>query len=302
MNRQIAVNRDALRSTHELAVGRVHRGRSTFLETLMSDTSTAGQPTPAGIYDFLLGGDANTPADRAAALRLKETMPEVVDAAWANRGFLQRVVTWMAKAGVRQFLDIGAGLPTQRNTHEVVASVTPDGRVVYVDIDPVVVARGHELLAGTTGVAVIESDLRQVDEILGHPDTRRLIDFGQPVGLLLLSVMQFVADDEDPWKLVERYLAALPSGSYLALSVGTADRQAEQIVRKTRDVYRNTANPTQARTLAQAERFFEGLEIVPPYAGAPPALTYIGLWGAEDVEVADDDGSRWFYVGLGRKP
>jgi SAM-dependent methyltransferase len=268
----------------------------------MTDANTGVQPTPAGIYDCLLGGSVNTPADQAAAAKLRETMPEVVGAAWANRGFLQRAVTWLAKAGVRQFLDIGAGLPTQRNTHEVVADVAPDSRVVYVDIDPVVIARGSELLAGVPGVAVIQADLRQVDEILGHPDTRRLIDFSQPVGLLLLSVMQFVHDTEDPWGLVARYVDALAPGSYLALSVGTGDRQAERIVEEVREVYESSPNPTQPRTLTQAERFFTGLEIVPPYEGAPPALTYIGLWGAEDPEAADDDGSRWFYVGVGRKP
>ena len=267
----------------------------------MTDLS-AVQPTPAGIYDCLLGGTANTVADQAAAAKLRETMPEVVEAAWANRGFLQRAVAWLARAGVRQFLDVGAGLPTQRNTHEVVADVVPDGRVVYVDIDPVVVDRGRQLISGLPGVAIIQADIRQAEEILGHPDTRRLIDFSQPVGLLLLSVMQFVPDAEDPWGLVNRYLDALAPGSYLALSVGTGDRQASRIVNGVRQVYQAGPNPTQPRTLAQAERFFEGLEIVPPYEGAAPELTYIGLWGAEDPQAADDDGSRWFYVGVGRKP
>lgn len=267
----------------------------------MTDLNAA-QPTPAGIYDCLLGGTANTVADQVAAAKLRENMPEVVEAAWANRGFLQRSVAWLAEAGVRQFLDIGAGLPTQRNTHEVVADIVDDGRIVYVDIDPVVIERGRKLLADQPGVAIIQADIRQVDEILGHPDTRRLIDFSQPVGLLLLSVMQFVADAEDPWALVTRYLDALAPGSYLALSVGTGDRQAPRIVDGLRKVYAAGPNPTQPRTLAQAERFFEGLEIVPPYPGARRALTYIGLWGAEDPQAADDDGSRWFYVGVGRKP
>src|SRR5512142_26548 len=142
----------------------------------------ASQATPAGIYDCLLGGSANTAADQVAAKKLQENMPEVVEAAWANRGFLQRSVSWLARAGIRQFLDIGAGLPTQRNTHEVVADIVPDGRVVYVDIDPVVIERGRRLIAGLPGVAIFQADIRQAEEILGHPETRRLIDFSQPVG------------------------------------------------------------------------------------------------------------------------
>lgn len=268
----------------------------------MTDANTATQSTPAGIYDCLLGGTANTPADQVAAARLREQMPEVVEAAWANRGFLQRSVSWLAKAGVRQFLDVGAGLPTQRNTHEVVAEIAPDGRVVYVDIDPVVIDRGRKLIEGLPNVAIFQADIRQVDEILNHPETRRLIDFDQPVALLMLSVMQFVKDHEDPWAMVRRYLDAMAPGSYLALSIGTGDRQAERIVDGVRKVYEAGPNPTQPRTLTQAQRFFEGLEIVPPYHGAKPELTYIGLWGAEDPEAADDDGSRWFYVGIGRKP
>lgn len=278
------------------------RPRTVDVGVLVPDAVDSVQPTPAGIYDCLLGGTANTAADQAAAARLREQMPEVVEAAWANRGFLQRSVAWLAQAGVRQFLDIGAGMPTQRNTHEVVAEIAPDGRVVYVDIDPVVITRGQALIDGLPGVAIFQADVRQVDEILHHPDTRRLIDFDQPVALLLLSVMQFIPDADDPWTLVRRYLDALPAGSYLALSVGTDDRQAERISDGVRKVYAAGPSPTQPRTLAQAQRFFEGLEIVPPYPGARRELTYIGLWGAEDPEAADDDGSRWFYVGVGRKP
>jgi SAM-dependent methyltransferase len=268
----------------------------------MTDAHAQDQSTPAGIYDSLLGGTANTVADRAAAAQLRERMPEVVDAAWANRGFLQRVVSYLGRAGVHQFLDIGAGLPTQRNTHEVLAELTPEGRVVYVDIDPTVIERGRQMLADVPGATVIQADLRDADAILNHPETRRLLDFEQPIGLLLLSVMQFVHDDEDPWGLVHRYLDALAPGSYLALSVGTGDRQAGRIVEQVRRVYDTSTDRPQPRTQEQAERFFEGLEIVPPYPGAEAGLTYIGLWGAEDPQAADDDGSRWFYVAVGRKP
>lgn len=184
------------------------------------------RPTIAGVYDAALGGVANTPADRLLLDRARLAMPHMVEGAWANRGFLQRAVTRMASEwGVRQFIDVGAGMPTQRNTHEVAAEVRSDARVLYVDNDPQVIERGRQLLAGTDGAAVILGDLREPEKILNHPDTRRLIDFTEPVGLLVVAVVHFVPDADDPWSHVAHLLRALPSGSYLALSSVTADRQ-----------------------------------------------------------------------------
>lgn len=268
----------------------------------MGDAETPDRPFVAGMYDYALGGTANTAADRAAVERIKELSPDIIFSAWANRGFLQRAVHRLAtERNVRQFIDIGAGLPTQRNTHEVVADSRSDFRVVYVDNDPRVIARGNEMLAGVDGATVIEADIRKPDEILGHPETRRLIDFTEPVAVLMVSVIQF-ALDADPWALVRRYLDAVPSGSYLVLSVPTADHQAERVVDGIREVYART--PTQGKThsLAETQRFFDGLEIVPPYPGAERAVTYVGLWGAEDPVAADDEGNRWLYAAVGRKP
>jgi S-adenosyl methyltransferase len=266
----------------------------------MSDLET---PLVAGMYDYYLGGTANTAADRAAVERIRLVLPEIVDAAWANRGFLQRAVRRMAADwGIHQFIDIGAGLPTQRNTHEIVAENAADGRVVYVDKDPRVITRGREMLAGVTGAAAIEADLRDVEGILSHPETKRLIDFSRPVGLLLVAVTQFIPDEDDPWALVARYLEAVVPGSYLALSAPTGDHQAERITQGVVDVYRSSPMPGTPRTLADVERFFTGLEIVPPYDGAAAAVNFVGLWDAEDPEAADDDGSRWFYAGVARKP
>jgi len=266
----------------------------------MNDALSA-TPTVAGMYDCYLGGTANTAADRAAAERVREACPDIIDGAWANRGFLQRTVRWMAEHGVRQFLDIGAGLPTQRNTHEVVTEVVPDGRVVYVDIDPRVIERGRELLAGTAGTAVIQGDIRRPGEILGHPEIRELLDFDEPIGLLMVAVTQFIPDADDPWALVARYTDAVAPGSYLALSAPTADMQAQRIVDAVVDVYATTPTPGKERTRDEIERFFTGLEIVPPYEGAEPVVTYVGEWGADDPALADSDGSRWIYAALGRK-
>jgi hypothetical protein len=269
----------------------------------MSDTEAQDRPFVAGMYDYYLGGTANSAVDRAAVEQVRQVLPEAIEVAWANRGFLQRAVKRMAAEwGVRQFIDIGAGLPTQRNTHEVVADVISDGRVVYVDNDPRVVARGRDLLAGVRGAAVIEADLRRPDEIFSHPRTRSLIDFAEPVGLLLVAVTHFVSDEEDPWGLVACCVDAVASGSYLALSAVTGDRQAERVTDAVVKIYADTPAPGHPRSRGQIERFFTGLEIVPPYQGGDPMVTYVGEWGAEDPEAADDDGSRWLYAAVARKP
>lgn len=270
----------------------------------MSDPATADRPTSAGMYDFYLGGTAHSPADRAAAEKFTELMPDVPDGAWANRGFLQRAVARMAgQWGVRQFIDVGAGLPTQRNTHDVVAEVVPDGRVVYVDVDPVVVARGTEILAGTEGVVVIQGDVRQPEAILDHPETRRLIDFSAPVGLLLVAVLHFVSDEEDPWGLVTRYLDRFPPGSYLTLShAALAEQVSDEATQVGTKIYNATATPLNDRSRSEIERFFTGLQIVPPHVGAAPGIAYIGEWGADDPALADSEGSRLGYAAVARKP
>jgi SAM-dependent methyltransferase len=255
------------------------------------------------MYDYYLGGTANSPTDRAAAAQVAQILPEVSDAAWANRGFLQRAVKRMTVDwGVRQFLDLGSGLPTQRNTHDVVAEAAPDGRVVYVDIDPVAVALGNELVADQPGATMIEADIRQPDAILDHPDTRRLLDLTAPVGLLMVAVLHFVPDDADPWGLVVRYLDAVPSGSYLALSHYSADHQSEEVRDAALKVYANTPTPPTDRTRTEVARLFTGLEIMPPYPGTEPGLAFVGVWGAEDPAAADSEGSRLAYAAVARKP
>src|SRR5690606_34018903 len=161
----------------------------------------------------------------------------------------------------------------------------------------------RELLSGTERVAAFEADVRQAEAILDHPDTRALIDFSQPVGLRFVALLHFVPDDDDPWGLVRRYLVALRSGSCLALSHICIDDQVSDDAREMGDkVYRNTDNPPTDRSRTEIERFFAGLELVPPYDGAGPGIANIGVWGAEDPDLADTEGSRLGYAGLGRKP
>lgn len=270
----------------------------------MSDPTTPERPTSAGMYDYYLGGTAHSPADRTAAEQIVQLLPAIGDAAMANRGFLQRAVRQLAaRWGISQFIDIGAGLPTQRNTHDVVLEVVPDGRVVYVDLDPVVVARSRELLVDVPGATAISGDVRQPEAILDHPETRRLIDRDQPIGLLLVAVLHFVPDDDDPWQLVKRYLDALPSGSYLALSHSSIASQVSDSTREEGNrIYAAIPNPPTDRSRTEIERFFDGLEILPPYEGAEATVAYVGLWGADDPHDADSEGSRLGYAAVGRKP
>ena len=260
----------------------------------------ADRPTAAGVYDYALGGSANTPADRALAEHARQAMPHIFLAAWANRGFLQRCVKHLVtELGIRQFIDLGAGFPTQGNTHEVVAEHRSDGRVVYVDVDPRVVRRSNEIVAGLDGVATILADIRQPDEILGHPELQRLIDFTQPVAVLAVAVTHFISDADDPWGIIARYVDATVPGSYLALSAVTGDRQEERWQQALGASREYEGYP---RSLAEVRRFFEGLQILPAYPGAEPVVDYVGMWGAEDPDLADDDGSRLAYAALARKP
>jgi SAM-dependent methyltransferase len=261
------------------------------------------RPSPARMYDCYLGGTANFAVDRQAVARIAELVPEIRDAAWANRGFLQRSVRWMAEHGIGQFIDLGAGLPTQRATHEVARAAAPGARVVYTDIDLGVIAHGREILAGVPGVALIEADFAQPEDLLSHPLTRELIDFAQPAGLLAVAVTQFITDAADPWDLVRRYLAPLAPGSCLALSAPSADHVAGWKIGRIRDVYQGATIPVNIpRTRAKIARFFTGLSIVSPYQGADPELTFAGLWDCEDPDAADSDGSRAFYAAVGVKP
>jgi S-adenosyl methyltransferase len=259
------------------------------------------RPSPARMYDYFLGGANNFSADREAAEYLRSRLPDVADALWANRGFHGRAAVWMAKHGIRQFLDIGSGLPTQNNTHESVQKVDEQARVVYVDNDPMVAAHAGTLLAADGTTAVILADLREPDALLSHPDLLRLIDLAEPLGVVMTDVIHFVPDDEDPWGLVARYMAAVAPGSYLALSHATRDNMPPAQLQIVADLMAKSSATVYSRPRAEVERFFDRLELVSPYENAEPAVTYAGLWGAVDLKAADTDGSRGFYCGVARR-
>jgi S-adenosyl methyltransferase len=250
----------------------------------------------------MLRGDNHFQSDVLAAERILSAVPEIRDCAWSNRGFHQRAAKWIAEHGVRQFLDIGSGLPTVGNTHEVVQKVIPGARVVYVDNDPMVAEQGGRLLADDQSTRVICADLREPGAILDNPEVTELIDFSQPTGLLLTAVMMFVSDRSDPWGLVARYVGAVAPGSYLALSHLTDDYKPPVTTERFRAVFDHATEHLYFRSRPGITRFFDGLEMVPPYDGADPDICYTGLWGAEDPVAADSDGARWLYCGVARKP
>jgi hypothetical protein len=260
------------------------------------------RPSPARIYDYMLGGQHYFEADAGAATRILNVVPEIRDTAWSNRGFHQRAATWIARQGVRQFIDIGSGLPTVGNTHEVVNKVHPEARVVYVDNDPMVELHSQAIIQSGGAISVICGDLREPEAILGNSSLRALIDPAEPTGLLMTGVMMFVSDSSDPWGLVQHYVRQLPPGSYLSLSHLTHDAKPPAAVEGFRAVFDSATEHMYFRSKAGIARFFEGLELVPPYEGGTPEITYTGIWGAEDVELADSDGSRWLYCGVARIP
>ena len=259
-------------------------------------------PAPARLYDYYLGGSSNYQVDRDAAEEVRKLIPELTDAAWANRGFHQRAARWLAEQGIDQYVDIGSGLPTVGNTHEVVQQVDPDARVVYVDNDPIVLAHAEELLGKAGRTRVILADLRDPEALLGHPELRAQIDFGRPVGLMMTWVMHFVAPASDPWGLVARYIEAIAPGSYLVLSHVTDDKTPPKAVEAAVDLYSRASENLYFRSRADVERFFTGLELVSPCPNTAPAVVHAGEWGADDPGLADSDGSRWSYVGVARRP
>src|ERR1700742_3736270 len=181
------------------------------------------RPNPARILDYFLGGAHNFAVDRKAAKQAVQAMPEVANGMRASRSFLRRAVTTLVEAGVDQFLDLGSGIPTVGNVHEIAQRLNPAARVVYVDNEPIAVAHAELLLRDNENTASIMADIRNPERIAEHPDVCRLLDFTQPLGLLMVGVIQFIPDDDDPWSIAKTYRGMLARGSYLALSAFTWD-------------------------------------------------------------------------------
>ncbi|MFI1368641.1 SAM-dependent methyltransferase [Streptomyces griseochromogenes] len=252
------------------------------------DTS---RPHPARIYDYLLGGKDNYEVDQLAGDELAAAAPEVRIGVRANRAFLQRAVRHVVAGGVRQILDIGTGLPTSPNVHEIAHETAPDVRVAYVDNDPIVAAHANALLSSSGATSVVLGDLRDPRAVVDHPDVRRTIDFDEPVALLLVAVLHFLTDAEQPAQAVAALRDALPAGSFLVLSHATgdfADRSAAQAV------YNKATATLNLRSRAEVERFFDGFELI------EPGLAQVPFW-RPDTTPPPRSHEIGFYGGVARK-
>lgn len=222
-------------------------------------------PHSARIWNYWLGGKDNYEVDRIAGEQTMAVLPEIVEIARASRGFLERVVRYLAAdAGIRQFLDIGTGLPTVSNTHEVAQSVAPESRVVYVDNDPVVLAHAQALLVSSPegATSYIEADARDADAILGHAGT--MLDFSRPVAITMLGILPFIGDDDEAHAIVARLLAAVPAGSYLTITHSTSEISGERVIEAVRQWNQVAPTPYTLRSPAQIATFFDGLTLIEP--------------------------------------
>ncbi len=256
------------------------------------DTSVAHV---ARVYNYWLGGKDNFAADRAAAEQAISAFPDIVHSARANRAFLRRAVTYLAgTAGIRQFLDIGTGIPSANNTHEVAQSVAADCRIVYVDNDPVVLAHARALLTSTPEGATdyIDADLRNAEQILAK--AAETLDFSKPVAVMLMAILQHLSDENDPYEVVARLVAAVPSGSYLALSHPARDIHAAEMAEMAKRLNQMMAEKVTFRSESEVAPFFAGLELL------EPGMTNVPDWRPETAEEASSPAALW--AGVARKP
>ncbi|AHI00619.1 SAM-dependent methyltransferase [Kutzneria albida] len=256
------------------------------------------RPNAARIFDYFLGGAHNFAVDRRAAKDALSGMPEVAAAMRASRSFLRRAVTHLADAGVDQFLDLGSGIPTVGNVHEIVHRINPGARVVYVDNDPVAVAHSRTILGDNPLACAIRADVRQVDTILGSPEVERMLDLERPIGLIMVGVLHFLPDEDDPVALVDRYRRALAQGSYLALSHATADFVADHDAAQLRalgELYRQTLTPVHPRTVEEIAKLFAGFDLV------EPGIVPVRQWHSEWVE-RNEGTIHLAYGGVARRP
>jgi len=259
----------------------------------------SSRPNVARIYDYLLGGKDNFASDREAARQLLAASPDMAGIVRDNRSFIGRVVRYLAtEGGIRQFLDLGGGLPTQTNVHQMAQQVAPDARVAYVDNDPVVWSHGQALLAHSGQVAMVHADLREPAVVLRHPDVLGLIDFARPVAVVCASVLHWIADEEDPYRIIAEYRDHLAPGSYLAIShgpTGTAEDDPGNVVGSVTTVFRQASTQLHVRSLEDIRRFFDGFDLI------EPGVVWINEWRPEPG-IPPAGQPRSLRGGVGRKP
>lgn len=242
----------------------------------------------ARIYDYWLGGTHNFLADQDVGRAMVAVEPRMREIARANRAFLSRAVSTLGSAGIDQFLDLGSGIPTSGNVHEIAQQADPRARVVYVDIDPVAIAHSKAILAGNDNAAIVEGDVRVPEELLAHDTVGRLIDFSRPVGLIVLAVLQFISDDESPWQIMATLRDALAPGSYLVLGHATDEGSKQTVMQAAETVYnRNVATQIHLRSRAEILRLFDGYDLL------EPGLVYSSTWRPDSGADVPGDLARY---------
>jgi hypothetical protein len=260
-------------------------------------------PSVARVYDWMLGGKDNFAVDRMVAQKALEITPDGPEAGRAGRAFLRRVVRHLvADQGITQFIDVGSGLPTQGNVHQIAKESDPQAKVVYVDNDPIVLAHGRALLADGGSATVIQADLREPNAILQHPEVRRFIDFERPIGLLLFAILHHLSDDEDPAGIARTMIDALPSGSWVAIShfrdPGEAQPEASRKAREVEKLFNQTLGTGRWRSDEEILTYLDGLEL------AEPGLVPVADWRPDPDEPPSEqtDTYHTFAGALARKP
>jgi S-adenosyl methyltransferase len=233
------------------------------------------------MYDYALGGNHNFAVDREMVERAEVALPGARLVAHANRAFLGRVVRWLVAAGVRQFLDLGSGMPTLGNVHEVAQGMSPHARVVYVDVDPVAVEHGKALLADNPYAGVIAADVRRPADILGSHVVSDLLDFTRPVAVLMFAVLHFVPDSDDPAGIIAQFIDAVPPGSFIALSHGAPPPRRSDDAATVQRLYQRTSSPLHLRDRDAVATLVAGLQIV------EPGIVAVTEWHPDPDEVAE---------------
>ncbi|GGP75256.1 SAM-dependent methyltransferase [Saccharothrix coeruleofusca] len=256
-------------------------------------------PSAARAYDYFLGGAHNFAVDREFADQVLRIAPSVPAVTRLNRSFLRRVVEFCLDQGIRQFLDLGSGIPTVGNVHEIAAQTDPACRVVYVDYEPVAYAHAKQLLAGHPFATIIQADIRAPEKVLEHPDTRRLIDFSQPVALLMVGVLLFISDEDRPAELIAAYRERLAPGSFLAISHIASEQAAPELqaeVGRLVDAYAAADEYVHVRTHAEILRWFEGADLV------EPGLVRLPDWRPDNLVEQKSVAAPLGYGGVARIP
>lgn len=254
-------------------------------------------PSVSRMYDYYLGGSHNFEVDRETARRAIEAWPGLPKVMQTNRAFMRRAIRFALDEGVTQFLDIGSGIPTFGNAHEVALAAEPGARIVYVDNDPVAVAHSRAVLNGESRTAIVSADFRSPQDVLESPEVERLLDLGKPVALMLVALLHFIADKDEPRGTVGEFARALPPGSLLVLSHGSAEAHARRHDGGAglRQVYSGTSAPLAVRSRDEIERFFDGFDLV------DPGLVPVSHWRPEDPVGPEDPVASGGFAGVGRK-